>query len=67
MLDFIGSLGVIGYFVVIVLALCIWNIRKLFKLRTPLDSIQHKMWRNTGGAGGADHLENGNDKTGPNA
>ena len=47
--EFMSSLGLIGYLVIGVLGLAIWNLRKLWKLRTPLDSPQHKAWRRNGG------------------
>ena len=56
MIAFVQSLGVIGYLVLGIVVLCLWNVRKLFKLRSPLDSQQHKIWRNTGGGTPPDHL-----------
>lgn len=58
MMDFIYSLGVIGYVIIILLIVLIWNIRGIIFLRSPLDSQQHKIWRETGGTTKADHLEN---------
>jgi len=55
---FLQSLGVAGYFVVIVAALGIWNLKKLIVLRSPLDKPQHKGWRSTGGVTKPDHLTN---------
>lgn len=63
MIEFFLSLGVIGYFVVGVLVLALWNLRGLIKLRTPLDSQQHKSWRATGGSTKPDHLPHNDDRT----
>ena len=57
MIEFISSLGLIGYFVIIVAVLGLWNLRKLIFLRSPLDSQQHKLWRGTGGGTPPDHLD----------
>lgn len=65
MIEFFQSLGVIGYFVVVVLVLGLWNLRKLIKLRSPLDSQQHKNWRNTGGTAPPDHLPHHKDRDDP--
>ena len=64
MIEFFASLGIIGYFVIGVLVFALWNLRKLFKLRTPLDSQQHKNWRATGGTTRPDHLLHHDDKNG---
>ncbi|MBT4567911.1 MAG: hypothetical protein HOC45_08365 [Marinovum sp.] len=61
MYEFISSLGVIGYFLIGVLGLALWKLRKLWKLRSPLDSLQHKAWRNMGGLEHPDHLDPPND------
>lgn len=58
-MDFFQSLGLFGYVILAFVALLIWNLKKLIKLRTPLDSQQHKIWRATGGTTAPDHLENG--------
>lgn len=55
MYEFISSLGVIGYFLIGVLGLALW------KLRSPLDSPQHKAWRNMGGLEHPDYLDPPND------
>lgn len=57
MLEFFTSLGIVGYFVVAVVVLGLWNLKKLIFLRSPLDSQQHKLWRRTGGVGSPDHLK----------
>jgi len=57
MIEFLASLGPFGVFVVAVLALCLLNLRKLIRLRTPLDSTQHRLWKWSGGIGKPDHLE----------
>ncbi|WP_375280922.1 hypothetical protein [Pseudooctadecabacter sp.] len=57
MIEFFTSLGLIGYFVIIVAVLGLWNLRKLIFLRSALDSQQHKLWRRTGGGTPPDHLE----------
>ena len=61
-LEFFGSLSVVGWVLVVICILLLLNIRKIFRLRTPLDSQQHKSWRASAGSmhGGntkADHLE----------
>lgn len=61
MIEFIQSLGVVGYFVIGVLVLALWNLRKLITLRSPLDSQQHKNWRATGGTTRPDHLPHTDD------
>ncbi len=48
MFEFMSSLGLIRYLVIGVLELAIWNLRKLWKLRTPIDSPQHKAWQRNG-------------------
>ncbi|WP_299202188.1 hypothetical protein [uncultured Tateyamaria sp.] len=58
MIEFFQSLGLFGYAILAFLAVLIWNLKKLIKLRTPLDSQQHKIWRATGGTTKPDHLEN---------
>ena len=55
--EFMASLGLIGYLVVGVLGLAVWNLRKMWKLRTPLDSPQHMAWRKSGGFDHPDHLD----------
>ncbi|MDG0988807.1 MAG: hypothetical protein P8H36_01520 [Yoonia sp.] len=62
MIAFFQSLGVVGYFVVIVVVLGLWNLKKLIFLRSPLDSQQHKSWRRSGGIGKPDHLPHVDDK-----
>lgn len=63
MLSFIQSLGIIGYIVLGIIILSVWNLKKLLFLRSPLDSQQHKLWRATGGTTRPDHLpENQNGK-----
>ena len=57
MFEFMSSLGLIRYLVIGVLELAIWNLRKLWKLRTPLDSPQHKAWQRNGGFDHPDHLD----------
>ena len=56
MFEFLQSLGIFGYIILGVLALLIWNIRKIIFLRSPLDSQQHKLWRATQGGTEPDHL-----------
>jgi len=65
MIEFFASLGIIGYFVIAVVILGLWNLRKLITLRSPLDSQQHKTWRGTGGAGDPDHLPQHKDRDDP--
>ncbi len=62
MIEFFQSLGIVGYFVIIVVVLGLWNLKKLIFLKSPLDSQQHKNWKATGGVTKPDHLlHNGND------
>jgi hypothetical protein len=62
MIEFVQSLGAIGFVVLGVVILALWNIRKLITMRSPLDSQQHKNWRATGGTTPPDHLQNQKDK-----
>jgi len=62
LLEFFGSLSLFGWFLLGLCILFLFNIRKIIRLRSPLDSQQHKSWRETQGSidGGntkADHLE----------
>mgnify|MGYP001296913920 CR=1 FL=1 len=57
MYEFISSLGLIGYLLIGVLGLAIWNLRKLWKLHTPLDSPQHKAWPRSHECDHQDHLD----------
>lgn len=59
--EFFSSLGVIGWVLFVLCILLLINLGKIFRLRSPLDSQQHKSWRSTGGITKADHLEQ-NDK-----
>lgn len=43
--EFFSSLGLVGWFVIILLALILLNIRSIFRLSSPLDSQDHKNWR----------------------
>lgn len=56
-IEFISSLGAIGWALILLCALIIINLRKIIRLRSPLDSPQHKAWRKAGGTTKADHLE----------
>ena len=49
MLEFFGSLGVIGWIVLILVILTVVNIRKILVLRSPLDSQDQKLWREKAG------------------
>ena len=64
MIEFIQSLGIVGYIVLGIVALALWNLRKLITLRSPLDSQQHKNWRATGGTTPPDHLPHHENKDG---
>ena len=57
MFEFLMSLGLLGYISLAVALLAIWNLRKLWKFRSPLGSPQHKAWRNMGGRDHPDHLD----------
>jgi hypothetical protein len=57
MLEFFTSLGVFGYILLAIIAVCLINIKKIVLLRSPLDSEQHKIWRSTGGVSRPDHLD----------
>ncbi len=47
-MEFLGSLGVIGYVLIALVILCLWNLRRIIFLKSPLDSQQHKNWRQMG-------------------
>lgn len=57
LVDFFQSLSTLGYIVIALVALCVWNLKSLMRLRSPLDSWQHKIWRSTCGETPPDHLE----------
>jgi len=56
-IEFVSSLGLIGYIVLFVIVLCLFNLKKLIFLKSPLDSQQHKLWRRVGAETNPDHLE----------
>jgi len=61
-LEFLGSLGIVGWIAVILCVLLLLNLGKVFRLRSPLDSQQHRSWRFSqetmrGGNTKPDHLE----------
>ena len=68
MIEFLFSLGVLGWIVLLlVIALVVALIRnpkKLIFLNSPLDSQQHKLYRGTGG-GHPEHLDKQMDKKDP--
>jgi len=53
-IEFLGSLGIVGW---LLLILFIFNLRKILRLRSPLDTPQHKLWRNSDVETKADHLD----------
>lgn len=55
--EFIQSLGVIGYIVIGIVLLCLFNLRKLLTLKSPLDSWQHRAFQRTGGVMNPEHLD----------
>jgi len=55
--EFVQSLGLIGYVVIGIVFLCILNIKKIMTLRSPLDSWQHRAFQRTGGVMNPDHLD----------
>lgn len=54
--EFLASLSVFGWIMIGVVFLGLWNLRRLFFMRSPLDSPQHKGWRETPGTR-PDHLD----------
>lgn len=58
LIEFISSLGAVGWGLILLCALILINLGKIIRLRSPLDSPQHKAWRKAGGTTKADHLEN---------
>lgn len=56
MVEFLASLSALGWIVIGVVLLGLWNVRKLIFLRSPLDSPQHKGWREAPGTR-PDHLD----------
>jgi len=57
LIEFISSLGLVGYVVLIVVILCLFNLKKIIFLKSPLDSQQHKLWRSVGSEPNPDHLD----------
>ena len=56
--EFINSLSLTGYILIGLIVLILINLKKIITLRSPLDSWQHKLWKDTGGAGEkAEHLD----------
>jgi len=56
-IEFLGSLGIVGWLLLILCVLIIFNLRKILRLRSPLDTPQHKLWRNSDVETKADHLD----------
>jgi hypothetical protein len=57
-IEFVSSLSMTGYILIGIVILILLNLKKIVLLRSPLDSWQHKLWKDTGGAGDkAEHLE----------
>jgi len=56
-LAFLSSLSLLGWVLVVLCILVIFNFAKILRLRSPLDSEQHKSWRSTGDINKAGHLE----------
>ena len=66
MIAFFQSLGLFGYILLAIVALLLWNARRLIFLRSPLDSQQHKNWRGSVDEGvytNPDHLDPKGPKT----
>jgi len=57
LVEFLSSIGILGYLIIGILILFVANLRGIISLRSPLDSQQHKIWRATGGVTKPDHLE----------
>ena len=56
--EFINSLRLTGNILIGLIVLILINLKKIITLRSPLDSWQHKLWKDTGGAGDkAEHLD----------
>ena len=55
-IEFVQSLGLIGYVVLGICFLCLIRLKKILTLRSPLDSWQHRAYQRTGGAMKPDHL-----------
>jgi len=60
--EFVKSLSLTGYLLIGLCIMILINIRKLITLRSPLDTWQHKFWKNMGGTTKPEHLENKNDE-----
>ena len=48
-LEFLSSLGLVGYFVLVVLILCIINFRKVFSQGSVLKKPSHTSWKDNHG------------------
>lgn len=48
-IEFFKSLGIIGWVLLALCVLILFNLRKIIRLRSPLDSQQHKAWRDNEG------------------
>lgn len=49
LIEFAKSLGITGYIVFLVMGLCLLNFKKIFNLRSALDSPPHKSWKDKHG------------------
>ena len=60
-IEFFSSLSALGWLVFIIVVLILINLRKILFLKSPLDSQDHKHWRekitDMSIAADADHLE----------
>jgi len=65
-LEFLGSLSIFGWILIVLLILRFLNIGKVIRLRSPLDTQQHKLWRSTDGTTKPGHLEKKGGSNGSN-
>ena len=57
LIEFVKSLSLTAYVLIGFCVAILFNLKKLLTLRSPLDTWQHRFWKNMGGADKPEHIE----------